>query len=78
MLCQTGWYWIDPNLGMPDDAISVICNITNMGETCIFPDIHSSHMPSIPWRKEDNKTDWYSHLRGGFRVRSMKFPFFSI
>ena len=78
MLCQTGWYWIDPNLGMPDDAISVICNITNMGETCIFPDIHSSHMPSIPWRKENNKTDWYSHLRGGFRVRSMKFLFFSI
>lgn len=67
---QTGWYWIDPNLGMPDDAIYVYCNISNNGETCIFPDIHASRMPNIPWKKDRNKSDWYSHLRGGFRVRS--------
>lgn len=43
--------------------------MTNEGETCIYPDIHSSQMPNIPWRKEhDDQTDWYSNLRGGFRV----------
>jgi collagen type V/XI/XXIV/XXVII alpha len=25
-------------------------------------------MPNIPWRKEGDKNDWYSNLRGGFRV----------
>lgn len=65
----TGWYWIDPNLGMTDDAVYVFCNVTGQGETCIFPDIHSRQMPNIPWRKEGDKTDWYSNLRGGFRVR---------
>lgn len=65
---NTGWYWIDPNLGMADDAVYVYCNMTNAGETCVHPDIHTSQMPNIPWRKEDNKTDWYSNLRGGFKV----------
>lgn len=64
-----GWYWIDPNLGMPDDAIYVYCNLTSHGETCISPDIHSSQMQNIPWRKDGESTDWYSNLRGGFRVR---------
>lgn len=66
----TDWYWIDPNLGMTDDAVYVFCNITGQGETCVFPDIHSRQMPNIPWRKEGEKTDWYSNLRGGFRVSS--------
>lgn len=44
-----------------------------MGETCVFPDIHSSSMPNIPWKKENNKVDWYSRLRGGFRVSLRKF-----
>lgn len=64
-----GWYWIDPNLGMPYDAVYVYCNMSSGGETCVFPDIHSSQMPNIPWRKEADKTDWYSNLRGGFKVR---------
>lgn len=42
--------------------------MTNMGETCVYPDIHTTQMPNIPWRKENNKTDWYSNLRGGFKV----------
>jgi hypothetical protein len=53
---------------MSDDAVFVYCNITGSGETCVFPDMHSSHMPNIPWRKEGDKNDWYSNLRGGFRV----------
>lgn len=63
-----GWYWIDPNLGMVDDAIYVFCNMSAEGETCVFPDIHSSTMPNIPWRKNNNRNDWYSNLRGGFKV----------
>lgn len=53
---------------MSDDAVYVFCNMTAEGETCVFPDIHSSQMPNIPWRKENDKTDWYSSLRGGFRI----------
>lgn len=69
----TGWYWIDPNLGMIDDAIYVFCNLTAQGETCVFPDVHTSQMQNIPWRRENDRTDWYSNLRGGFQVRN-NFP----
>ena len=64
----TGWYWIDPNLGMPDDAIYVFCNMTGSGETCVYPDLQSSKMPNIPWRKEGGKEDWYSNMRGASKV----------
>lgn len=54
---------------MPEDAVYVFCNMTNAGETCIFPDIHTAQMPNIPWDKESRKDDvWYSDLRGGFKV----------
>ena len=56
---------------MPDDAVYVFCNLTGGGETCVFPDIHSSKMPNIPWRKEAQ--DWYSNLRGGFKVSTVFF-----
>ena len=46
-----GHYWIDPNLGMPDDAVKVYCNMSAGGETCVSPDVHASRMPNIPWRK---------------------------
>lgn len=65
---ENGWYWIDPNHGMVDDAIYVHCNMIEKGETCIYPDKHSSQMPNIPWRKENGQLDWYSNLRGGFRI----------
>lgn len=61
-----GFYWIDPNLGMTDDAVKVYCNMTAGGETCVFPDVHASRMPNIPWRK--SQQGWYSSLRGGFRI----------
>ena len=60
-----GYYWVDPNLGMVDDAVKVYCNMTS-GETCVYPDIHTSKMPNIPWRKSGR--GWYSQLRGGFKV----------
>lgn len=65
----SGWYWIDPNLGMPDDAIYVFCNMTGSGETCVYPDLQSSKMPNIPWRKEvGGKEEWYSNMRGASKV----------
>lgn len=58
---------------MPDDAIYVYCNMTREGETCIFPDQHSASVPNIPWKKENNKTKWYSNLRGGSKVAKTNF-----
>ena len=63
---KDGYYWIDPNLGMVDDAVKVYCNMSAGGETCVSPDIHASRMPNIPWRKSNE--GWYSTLRGGFRI----------
>jgi len=40
------------------------------GETCVFPDVHASKMPNIPWRKSGN--GWYSSLRGGFKVKVLQ------
>ncbi len=62
---EDGLYWVDPNLGMTEDAVKVYCNMTS-GETCVFPDVHASKMPNIPWRKSGK--GWYSSLRGGFKV----------
>lgn len=67
-----GWYWIDPNLGMPDDAVFVFCNMSVSGETCVFPDIHSSGIVNIPWRRTSGHYPWFSELRGGFKVGSIK------
>lgn len=64
-----GYYWIDPNLGMADDAVYVFCNMTAGGETCVAPDIHSAQITQIPWRKEaEQQNDWFANLRGGFRI----------
>jgi collagen type V/XI/XXIV/XXVII alpha len=60
---------VDPNLGMAEDAVKVYCNLTS-GETCVFPDVHASRMPNIPWRKSNNGGGWFSGLRGGFKVNT--------
>lgn len=60
---------MDPNLGMVDDAVKVYCNMTAGGETCVYPDVHASKMPNIPWRKSPGGgPGWYSRLRGGFTI----------
>ena len=38
ILLSAGWYWIDPNLGVLDDAIYVFCNMSAGGHTCVNPD----------------------------------------
>jgi collagen type V/XI/XXIV/XXVII alpha len=62
---EDGYYWIDPNLGMVDDAVKVYCNMSS-GETCVYPDLHATKMPNIPWRKSG--LGWFSVLRGGFKI----------
>jgi len=64
---KDGYFWVDPNLGMTDDAVKVYCNMTSGGETCVYPDVHASKMPNIPWRKSGGD-GWYSGLRGGFKI----------
>lgn len=56
---------------MIDDAIYVYCNMSAQGETCVFPDSHCASIPNIPWKKDNNRNDWYSNLRGGFRVSNI-------
>ncbi|KAK8786190.1 hypothetical protein V5799_007446 [Amblyomma americanum] len=33
-----GWYWVDPNWDVPDDAVRVFCGMRAGGETCVFAD----------------------------------------
>ena len=57
---------------MSDDAVKVHCDMEGPGgggETCVFPDVHASKMPNIPWRRSGD--GWYSSLRGGFKVRNI-------
>ena len=51
----------DKSLGYMNKYISLIG-----GDTCINPDVHTTRMPNIPWRKMGD--GWFSNLRGGFQV----------
>nr|XP_042913014.1 collagen alpha-3(V) chain-like [Parasteatoda tepidariorum] len=69
----SGWFWVDPNLGMIDDAIHVFCNMTARGQTCVYPDKHSAIQTEVHWEKEEDASNekWFSSLRGGFKVIMM-------
>jgi collagen type V/XI/XXIV/XXVII alpha len=63
------WYWIDPNLGMPDDAVYVFCNLTNSGETCIYPETRTTRLRQIAWAKHpDKRNPWFSTFHQGFSI----------
>lgn len=64
---EDGWYWIDPNLGVTDDAAKVFCTA---GETCVFPDAETSSTKMSAWKKDSDDAGkvWFSKLRGGFRI----------
>jgi len=66
-----GWYWIDPNLGVPTDAFEVWCNMTVAGgETCVHPLSNSASADLSFWSKSDGRNDhWFSELPGGQKIR---------
>ncbi|XP_040356487.1 collagen alpha-1(XI) chain [Ixodes scapularis] len=70
---EDGWYWIDPNLGVADDAVRVFCGITSGGESCVYADGDVSSVRLSKWdkgtRDAKNKTSWFSELKGGFKLR---------
>lgn len=69
---EDGWYWIDPNLGVADDAVRVFCGMTSGGESCVYANGDVSSVRLSKWDKrtrDANKTSWFSELKGGFRLR---------
>jgi len=65
---QDGYFWIDPNLGCPADAIRVYCNFTAGGESCVPP--LRNKIPKKAWRKSP-KASWnrFSNLEQGFKIK---------
>lgn len=53
---------------MIDDAIYVFCNLTAHGESCVFPDVQTSNLPELPWKKEGHVEQWFSGFSDGFKV----------
>lgn len=53
---------------MIDDAIYVFCNLTAHGESCVFPDVQTSNLPELPWKKEGQVEQWFSGFSDGFKV----------
>lgn len=62
-----GYYWIDPNLGVIEDAINVFCNMSAGGHTCVSPDKHTASSAVIPYKKERSER-WFSALTTGFKI----------
>ncbi|XP_077507287.1 collagen alpha-1(V) chain-like [Amblyomma americanum] len=60
-----GWHWVDPNWGVPDDAVRVFCGMRAGGETCVFVDGDTDSA-----RLSSNASSWFSSLKGGFRLRN--------
>jgi collagen type V/XI/XXIV/XXVII alpha len=66
-----GLYWIDPNLGVPNDAFQVWCNMSvGSGETCVRPQPKTSLVQPKFWAKKESKNEqWFSDLDGGRKIR---------
>ncbi|TMW44814.1 hypothetical protein DOY81_010108 [Sarcophaga bullata] len=65
---EDNWYWLDPNGGMPDDAIRVYCKMSSEGETCIYPDVHTTERPMVPMRHGGREKQWFSQMPGGNKI----------
>lgn len=57
-----GWYWVDPNLGVPMDAINVYCNMTAKGETCVYPETESRLVSGYLRRRMTDSVFIYQYL----------------
>lgn len=70
LLVFVGWFWIDPNLGAPNDAIQVWCNLTAHGETCVYPNRKKRMVTPKFWekKKSNDEETWFSDMYGGFEV----------
>lgn len=72
-LLTSGWYWIDPNLGTPDDAIHAYCDLRASGQTCVFPDEASAKTPLRSWKAPQGLNPVtsdvaFSQMEDGFQV----------
>ncbi|XP_073243342.1 collagen alpha-1(II) chain-like [Porites lutea] len=64
---QNGYFWIDPNLGCPADAIRVYCNFTAGGETCVPPSRDT--IPKRTWQSSpEASSNRFSRLEEGFKI----------
>jgi len=64
---RDGYYWIDPNLGCPADAIKVYCNFTAGGESCVPP--LRDKIPKRTWKSGPEATwERFSNLEQGFKI----------
>lgn len=70
---ESGWFWIDPNGGLPHDAIYVYCKKNHNGvedivESCVFPDEPTAEVPNTQWRTASPEVLWFSDMIGGSKI----------
>ncbi|CAG2206030.1 COL5AS [Mytilus edulis] len=65
---KDGWYWVDPNLGSPSDAMKVWCNMEAGGQTCVHPLKKSAGEPLKAWPRKKDGNPFFSEMKGGSTI----------
>lgn len=69
---ESGYYWVDPNLGCHEDAIEVYCD-SETGSTCVRPDTHV--VTNSTWYLNRNqKRVYFSGMNGGSKFGYIEDP----